>query len=205
MIVGMQKRRLFSHREGDIVSKRDMYDKSRRFEFGNVLGTWDWHSFKEASEQGTFGMRDKRPGSSPLFKRGFDREGVIRYVEDLLKRGKISPHDIVISNDTSFTDDRRTLQGEFWLEPGEGIALVFCKIGGCDTCREEMRQPTSSMQTKRRTEAYAYMRTFMDDLSFDHAMEILRQYPDAVVEFTSFDVGVGLLGWNTIFWEVRNY
>lgn len=187
-----------------ILSKRDYYKESRKLTLGNVLGTWDWRDFLRTDLEGTFGMRDKRPGSSKLFKRHMDRKQVVAYVESILRRGLISEDDVVISHDTSCADENRTLQGEFWLEPGRGLCVVNSRIPGHDNCRVEMQQP--NLNYSYGVKAYALLRQYMDAPSFDCAMDLMRNYSESVVEFTCFgNSSVGLLKWNTVFWEVRNY
>ncbi len=50
------------------------------------------------------------------------------------------------------------------------------------------------------------LNTRMDPSSRDDVDALLELYPDATIEFASFDVCVGNIpGRNTIFWETRNY
>lgn len=57
-----------------------------------------------------------------------------------------------------------------------------------------------------RVQVRALMQRYMDPSSQDDVDAILDLYPDATIEFTCFDVGVGNIpGRNTMFWEVRNY
>lgn len=53
--------------------------------------------------------------------------------------------------------------------------------------------------------AYGLLRQAMDAASWEALQSIWDRWPDAVVEFTCYDRGVGLLGHNTVFWEVREY
>ena len=39
----------------------------------------------------------------------------------------------------------------------------------------------------------------------DAVWELLDEYPGHTVEVAAFNRGVGLLGWNTVIWEVRDY
>ena len=39
----------------------------------------------------------------------------------------------------------------------------------------------------------------------DAVYELLDEYPDHIVEFAVFNHAVGLLGWHTVIWEVRDY
>lgn len=53
--------------------------------------------------------------------------------------------------------------------------------------------------------AVAILEYYMDQASWENLNHLWEVYPDSVVEFTVFRKGVGDLGWNTVFWEVRNY
>ena len=46
---------------------------------------------------------------------------------------------------------------------------------------------------------------YMDAVSWDWLQEIFDTFPNSVVEFSTFSCPVGHLGWNTAFWEIRNY
>jgi hypothetical protein len=54
-------------------------------------------------------------------------------------------------------------------------------------------------------ESYWMVKQHLDNASWENLWILFEAYPDHVVEFSSFDKPVGELGWNTIFWEVRDY
>lgn len=45
----------------------------------------------------------------------------------------------------------------------------------------------------------------LDTASMENLYRLWDTYPDAVVEFSCYDHAAGVLGWNTVFWEVRDY
>lgn len=53
--------------------------------------------------------------------------------------------------------------------------------------------------------AWLRLRDLLDAPSWENLQAIWDTYPTSVVEFTVYDRGVGLLGHNTVFWEVRDY
>lgn len=53
--------------------------------------------------------------------------------------------------------------------------------------------------------AYTILRDHMDGSSWDCLLDLLDHYDGHVVEFTILDQPCGQRGWNTLFWEVRNY
>lgn len=46
---------------------------------------------------------------------------------------------------------------------------------------------------------------FMDASSFDNLQRLFDEFPEAIIEFSTYGVPVGALKWNTVFWEVRGY
>ena len=53
---------------------------------------------------------------------------------------------------------------------------------------------------------HQYMKFFMDGNSYDDIMSLMDEYPESVIEFSTFDEWVGIMPRrNTIVWEVRNY
>lgn len=49
------------------------------------------------------------------------------------------------------------------------------------------------------------VRSVMDASSFDNLNRLFDEFEDAIIEFSVYDKGVGVLNLNTVFWEVRNY
>jgi hypothetical protein len=45
----------------------------------------------------------------------------------------------------------------------------------------------------------------MDDSSFDNLHRLFDEFPDAIIEFSTYAVPLGVLKLNTVFWEVRAY
>ena len=89
----------------------------------------------------------------------------------------------------------RTIRGlESFLAIGQGL--------------EPMRLTMAAGLHKHRgyLETKILLETYMDPASRDDLDALLELYPEATVEFTSFDVCVGNIpGRQTMFWETRNY
>ncbi len=68
-----------------------------------------------------------------------------------------------------------------------------------------MRQAYDQMRSRYGLQALLILRRYLDAPSFDNLQWILETYCDSVVELSAYPMGVGVLGWNTLFWEVRNY
>lgn len=187
-----------------ISSKLEMYGLQKRGLLGNFLPTWDWREFLENPIEGSFGFRHKTYSGSPLFKRGFNRGSMIEYVEDLLVSKKIVESDVCISEDTTLYDDSRQLQGEAFLSTESSLVFAYSGVlGNKLTCREEVRQ--TSLVTLHGLQAKLLLQRHLDVDSWECLQRLLRDYPDAVHEITAFSGHVGVFGWNTVFWESRDY
>lgn len=100
----------------------------------------------------------------------------------------------------SMPDRQLLIQGEVVRSVG-GLDLTY-SLQPNISMREAMRSPrTSSGLT-----AKLILEQYLDPNSQDDLGILLTTYPDAVVEFGSYSVEVGIFPRrNTIFWEVRNY
>lgn len=49
------------------------------------------------------------------------------------------------------------------------------------------------------------LRQYLDAVSFDHLQFLLDRHPGHVVEFSAYSRRVGELGWNSLFWDVRDF
>jgi hypothetical protein len=49
------------------------------------------------------------------------------------------------------------------------------------------------------------IKSVMDPPSYENLERLFNEFPGHAVEFSSYEIGVGELGYNTLFWEVRNY
>lgn len=194
-----------------ISSKLEMYSLQQRGLLGNYLKTMSWAEFLRDSPSGIFGVRHRRLTGWPHFRRNMRTDELFYYVSRLIDDHKIEPADVSISLDTTLMDDCRTLQGEVCrsIPWSGGCGLTFAHSGqlACDTnftCREEMRQPSGVVEHYG-VAADHLLRRFMDAPSYDWLQHLMTEYPDAVVEMTMFSRSVGEFGWNTIFWECRDY
>lgn len=129
--------------------------------------------------------------------------------------------------DGSVPNDKSTLQGEV-CRTHEGLVGFLCcrqwiwgTVYEIDTKTGEMVSTSlgpSGLPPMRETirrgwhrhtsylETRMLLARYMDPSSRDDLDALLEMYPDATVEFTCFDVNVGVFPRrNTIFWETRNY
>ena len=130
----------------------------------------------------------------------------------------ISPDDFYL--DESAPDHRVTLQAEvmnssrfidmrYALYTGMGMRNTY-NLG---TFYRGVRSPVLldpygfgvSIEPTWGSPAVSILRHYLDANSWDNLQQILAEYPDDVVELSAYDCSVGVLGWNTLFWEVRGY
>lgn len=97
-------------------------------------------------------------------------------------------------------DELGTLQGECCrtFRGWEGTMGLSRGLRMREAAKAGLLVPRSSSVTR------FLLRTYLSAPSLDDLDAILDLYPDAVIEFTCYDLDFGR-GRNTIFWEVRDY
>lgn len=185
-----------------ITTKRRAYELYHSGAFGNALWSWDWFRIEELAdlwEKGwrrTLAIRYKEPGSD-FFQ--FDIPGfgaMCVAVARLAQRGA-RPSLMVVSEQAD--DSTITIQGEV-MRSTDYLTLKY------STIKRPMRLAFREEQLHARgAEAVRLLRAHMEPTAWDNLWELFDRWPDAVVEFSCYERGVGKLNWNTIFWEVRHY
>ena len=105
-------------------------------------------------------------------------------------------------------DDKLLIQGEI-MEDHAGLCLHVSQEKGMSN--QQAMAKTDWTNERRGVIAHQILRYYMDDLSFENVFRLLDLFSgeitqsSAVIEFSTFSIPVGDLGWNTVFWEVRNY
>lgn len=98
--------------------------------------------------------------------------------------------------------DKTLLQGE--LRRSERGHELFCSRQAM-TMREALAYDG---KTVTGLQALMTLQCFIDTPSYEHLMDLLDEYPDHVVEFSTYSVPCGLFakwGFRTMIWEVRKY
>lgn len=100
----------------------------------------------------------------------------------------------------SAPDDQLLIQGEVMWTPG-GLYLQYSTERSIP-----MRYALLTAKTASGLRAKLILEHFLTLASYEELMGLLERYPDAVVEFSTYDKCLGNLPHrNTIIWEVRNY
>lgn len=178
-----------------ITSKRQFLELYLNNELGNKFRTWRNVDEALADNVQLAGFRDKQPsGWFKMVKRSDFR------IEDYLwtKAGK----EFYLNEGDYETQSRATIQGEVCITE-KGYELFTGPAN-----RYKMREMFSRNLATASTglTARLKMKHYMNDNSLDEIDLLLEKYPGHVVEFTCYNMHLGILpGRNTIIWEVRAY
>jgi len=191
-------------RDGEIKDKEDYYFLYEKGFFGNKALTWN--SVEEIAKSKwdkLICIRGKRgiPRSKSRFN--FTFEETINYLNELEREG--IPREKMTFNQ-SMPDENLTIQGEVTREGklvGRSADYIYLTYS---TIKEPMNlaleKETLYMQGLN---ALFKIKGVMDAPSYDNLNELFELFPESVIEFSCYDIPVGNLKRNTIFWEVRNY
>lgn len=176
-----------------------LYNSNKEKYFGNKPLTWrDYEEFSKNNYQGFVSIRSKL---------GIDRKNV-RYnvpsakVFETIQEMKLDPKEVSINE--SMPDDNLTIQGEITRLDGRtgkfGLELRY------STLKDKMNIALSKEEFYLAgLNAKLKIKSVMDEPSYENLNRLLDEFPNSAIEFSSYDISVGNLGHNTIFWEVRNY
>lgn len=177
-------------------TKQEYYRRWLRGELGNY-----WPSYGSVDEalragrqgKGVLAVRAKVPGFNTRFDLG-EREA--RQVEAELRARRIPAS---VSYMTK--DDKAHLQGEVRRVPG-GLELYYSTARG-QNIKAALRE---SGQHAYGLEARSILQWGLDAGSYEDVIDLLDRYPDAVIEFSAYEIHQGAMPHrNTIIWEVREY
>lgn len=178
-----------------VLSKLDFVRRYRQGEFGNGSPTWDtleaWDEGRTVfPENSLFNLRSRHRGGITLYNLCSDE--VHRYYAqwsgDKPYISVMCPHDKTI------------LQGEI-LQGSNGLGLYYTTDQR--PMREALRSQSCSVEGLA---AVMLLKKALNPKSYDWLQVLLDRYPGHVVEFTALSTEWGTLpGYNTLFWEVRDY
>jgi hypothetical protein len=183
-----------------VLNKPDYTRRARRGEFGNVLGSWP--SIDAAEADGFCGPtfwvrgRDKQwPHTEMYLPWARRREEMARKVTE----SGTPEADILVCEDEP-PGSRRVLQGHVWWPRSDQFVLAYDESQATLRAAEE-----AGLTTVVGLAARDYLERRLDPCDHEHLLQLLTDYPDHVVEFTSFSQPLGLLHRCIIIWEVRKY
>jgi hypothetical protein len=116
----------------------------------------------------------------------------------LIQEGIVKGPELIL--DESAPDDRVTLQAEV-MNSERFIDMRYA----LDARGMGMRQAYDQMKHANGLRAVTILKERLDAPSWDNLCRILQEYPDSVVELSAYEIPVGVLGHNALFWEVRDF
>ena len=181
-----------------VLSKRDMYARFMRGEFGNtyphyatvadaIAGVGGYH----AATQRAWNLRDMIPGGR--FFRDVPYRDMVELVPTYRDGCMIIPTVFDI-------EEYRTLNGECTILDS-GLYVYSSTAPGY------MRESLAAGGVGHTgSAAKAVLDVYLNENSRDDMRELLTRYPDHVIEFTCYSKCFGTLPHrNTVIWEVRKY
>lgn len=192
-----------------VLTKTDFVRRYQLGEFGNASPTWDdIDSFISISKDypfnaavpGKYHLRNRTAGGATYYNLGWSM-CVAKWIDQYEDKknwyaSAMCPHEYNLIQG-------EVVQGSHVNGSGcAGVDLLYSTVVGKpmrDALKEETLWARGLMAT-------SLLRTAMCPNSYEWLQFLLEAYPGHVVEFTTLSKEWGTIpGYNTIFWEVRNY
>jgi hypothetical protein len=171
--------------------------------FGNKGLTWQTvEDYVDSRFEGPVVLRYRDPdgGGGPCVYNLTGDFEVLQAVRYYLERGC---RDDYMWINAQMPDHAIVVQGEYWTADMYGLAPdVFY-------CSDEKLQMRTALESSGRHitkgAALELLRRRMDLKSWCNFESIMEIFPGHVIEVSVYSQPVGLLGWNSVVWEVRSY
>ncbi|HEY3379724.1 MAG TPA: hypothetical protein VGL77_19795 [Armatimonadota bacterium] len=182
----------------DKPTMRALYERGQ---FGNRFQTWPLDAARRGELTFPIGlMYNGRPGIRlPHYAQPIANVFVLCLLLDHWQALGCDLSLVTVSQSDCTSNAGRVIQGEV-MRDEHYLSLTYTRVD--DIMRSALATETRHADGLA---AQLMLRAAMDAPSWDTLQDIWERYPDAVVEFTVFNRGVGTLGHNTVFWEVREY
>ena len=189
-----------------ITDKQQAHQLYMAGEFGNRTRTWTPEEFRADEHRPAFAaLRTlSTPGiQPPQYSRPIEAANIMPMLDLWVASFKIPRRLIYVSEVTNGVINLPCgplrLQGEV-LDGPHGLELRASRSD------QIMRYAWAEQEIHLRgAAALSALRWAMDSPSFENLKNIFEKWPGHVVEFSSFTHLLGTEGWNTVFWEVRDY
>lgn len=191
-----------------IPTKADFYKLYQPYALGNTIRQYWWEEWErmfqhncEPTDVVGWAVRVTIP-DNPFMKYEMSREECYLYGKKLIVEHGLRPDQIQASE--LAPDHRLVLQGHVMrgttFVNGEAVE-TFSK----DPTKNRMRDSMGRFKPYSGLHYWSLLKSKMDAPSWEMFNELLDRYPDSIIEYAIYDIGVGLMGINTIIWEVRDY
>jgi hypothetical protein len=124
----------------------------------------------------------------------------ISNIENLIKKwlSQGAKKSLITFNESA-PDNFLTIQGEL-METPNGLNLFYSKE------KKKMNLALKKGKTILSLQAKLILKQFLNCISYDEIMILLKLFPEHVIEFSTYDINLGILpNRNTIIWEIRKY
>lgn len=187
-----------------VNTKQDFVKRYAAGEFGNASPTWDSLEAMEEDYENSFPMLNDETQLWHIRNRvasgltWYDVPGD-RLADTWTMACNLVDHSNLYISAMAPTH-LTLLQGEVYRSP-QGLALYYSTL----------KLPMRKALEKRSEQVYGLdslllLKKELNYKSYEWLEYLLEAYPDHVVEFSAYDKNWGTLrGYNTVFWEVRNY
>lgn len=182
-----------------IEDKERMYELLIRGQLGNRLRIWtseeDYRQSVEEGYDGLVGVRSVGRQKGLPYYHHKKYEEAVRLGREIEKK-----YGCAVCYYEASKDDHIIIQGELTEYP-HGFGLEYSTVKGA------MREAFAAERLMDfRSHIPAAVRRAFNGASYEELLWIFDRYPGSTVEFTAYDVCVGVYpGRNVCFWEVRHY
>ncbi len=181
-----------------VMTKRDFVYRYKKGEFGNAAPTWDYvidFISDPNTPSGPFHLRNRIVGG-PTYYDLSEHELVEKYQLCLANGGRSGDYYVSAMAPT----EKTVIQGEV-MQGYNSLNLHY------STIKKPMRD---ALSLKARTVVGVHARMMLDQTMCPNSRGwldiLLDRYHGHVIEFSVYDCEWGTVpGFNTVFWEVRNY
>lgn len=178
----------------NLSNKKSVVEYFKLGMFGNTVGQWDSPTEALATDCQLFSIRSRAKAGGGITLYNIKPEDLPRVWKECCS--KVSEKNLYI-NACDNPDDELRIQGELSLTE-EGLYVYYSDKKG--KMKEAFAKGTKEAKG---LEALMLLRANVDPGALDNMFEFLREYPDAVIEFSCWNVHWGTS--NTMIWEVREY
>lgn len=182
-----------------MLTKRDFVRRYAQGEFGNASPTWntfaEWYRTEDASLDWLYHIRNRITGGQTWYNiKGWDLRGAWE------KATKVVGDPRLLYISAMAPSEKTILQGEV-LRTKDYLNLLYSPIA------KPMREAMQELQIGVvGLQALVLLKSCMNANSWDWLQYLFDAYPDHVIEFSTYSVEWGTVpGFNTVYWEVRNY
>lgn len=180
-----------------VANKKEFYRLYNQGRFGNRLQGWS--SVNEYNQSDYFGdvsIRCRIPNVKLSLTHVQPTE-IPSEMERIARVNKRAESDFVLSE--SPPDGRLVFQGEVYRgHRGLEMFYSFAKMPMRMALGQQGRRAHGLLP-------FLLITNHMDGQSQDNLWRLLDEFQGSVVEFSTYEIPVGIEKWNTVFWEVRSY